>query len=364
MYYSTFAGVYRKLCNAVIGGSTMIANSQSNVLSMPQTELMMNNSISILSKIGDAPSASDDLATLFIPPSRSSRKTRITPSSMKRAAQSAWLAILRQPSLSTSSRKTLLHLVAPVVSPWFIKPELLMDFLTDSYDLGGSQALIAISGLYQLISTKNLDYPSFYPKLYSLLDAQLFHSTQRSRFFRLLQTFLSSSHLPATLIASFIKRLARLALSAPPAAIVTVIPYIYNLLKDNPATTFMIHRSRSPDPFRDPFNASEPDPLLTNAIDSSLWELQSLQSHYHPNVASIARIIGEQFTKQQYNIEDFLDHSYGSIIAAELVRDPKKAPIVEWKIRKNILETSVDKAATGDIEENTNPLLQVWGFDA
>lgn len=44
-------------------------------------------------------------------------------------------------------------------------------------------------------------------------------------------------------MASFLKRLARLALSAPPAAIVTVVPFIYNLLKVHPACMPMIHRA-------------------------------------------------------------------------------------------------------------------------
>lgn len=52
------------------------------------------------------------------------------------------------------------------------------------------------------------------------------------------------SHLPATLIASFIKRLARLSLSAPPAAIVMLIPFTYNALKQHPALMTMIHRDQ------------------------------------------------------------------------------------------------------------------------
>lgn len=63
----------------------------------------------------------------------------------------------------------------------------------------------------------------------------------------------------------------------------------------------------------DPFLMDEEDPMSTNAIDSSLWEIVTLQSHYHPNVATLAKIISEQFTKHSYNLEDFLDHSYGSV---------------------------------------------------
>lgn len=183
---------------------------------------------------------------------------------------------------------------------------------------------MALSGLYYLISERNLDYPAFYQKLYSLLDEGLLHSKYRSRFFRLLDTFMGSTHLPAVLVASFIKRLSRLALRAPPAGIVVVIPWIYNMFKRHPACTFMMHReTRDPGLKReleeegmdDPFDMEEEDPALTHAIESSIWEIETLQSHYHPNVATLAKIISEQFTKRAYNLEDFLDHSYNAVCA-------------------------------------------------
>ena len=49
-------------------------------------------------------------------------------------------------------------------------------------------------------------------------------------------------HLPVSLLASFVKRLARLSLHAPPAAIVMIIPFTYNVLKKHPALMVMIHR--------------------------------------------------------------------------------------------------------------------------
>lgn len=103
---------------------------------------------------------------------------------------------------------------------------------------------------------------------------------------------------------------------------------------------------------------SEPDPQFTRAIESSLWELETLQSHYHPNVASLARIIGEQFTKQQYNLEDFLDHSYASMVESELGKEAKKAPVVEWKIPKRILTKPVD----GEEIQSMSLLQKLWDF--
>lgn len=238
----------------------------------------------------------------------------------KLRAQEAWLAFL-QLELTDEQRKTVLSIMSRRIAPWFVKLELLMDFLTDSYNVGGSMSLLALSGLFYLMQEKNLDYPQFYPKLYSLLDGTILHSRHRSRFFRLLDTFLSSTHLPAALVASFIKRLSRLTLYAPPAGIIMVIPWIYNLLKKHPTCTFMIHRETyvesrkklEEEGMDDPFDEKESDPMQTNAIESSLWEIQMLQSHYHPNVATLAKIISEQFTKHAYNLEDFLDHSYASV---------------------------------------------------
>ena len=198
-----------------------------------------------------------------------------------------------------------------------------MDFLTDSFNAGGGTSLSALSGLFYLIKEKSLDYPQFYMKLYSLLTPSTMHSKRRSRFFRLLDTFLSSTHLPACLVASFIKRLSRLALYAPPSGIVTVVPWIYNLLRNHPTCTFMIHRKLQPPSgaalgvnekgWVDTFRMEESDPMKTGALESSLWEIHMLQSHYHPNVATIARVISEQFRKPSYNLEHFLNHSYGSV---------------------------------------------------
>lgn len=231
------------------------------------------------------------------------------------------MAVLRH-DLTKPQRRTSLELMSQRIAPWFLNVELLMDFLTDSFNVGGSTSLMALSGLFYLIQEKNLDYPQFYLKLYSLLDPDVLHSKYRSHFFRLLDTFLASTHLPAAIVASFIKRLSRLTLHAPPSGIVVVVPRIYNLLKNHPTCSFMIHRklnqgteglSLEESRWGDPFCMEEPRPMETRALESSLWEIQMLQSHYHPNVAAIAKIISEQFTKRAYNLEDFLDHSYGSV---------------------------------------------------
>lgn len=287
----------------------------------PATENIRNNVFGMLISMEDVPESSEALESFYIEPPQKKKHPLHSLSQHKKQAQEAWLALMHL-GLSKEQRKKVLDAMATSIAPWFTQPELLMDFLTDCYNSGGSISLLALSGVFYLIQERNLDYPEFYTKLYSLLDADVLHSKYRSRFFRLLDTFLGSSHLPAVLVASFIKRLARLALNAPPSAIVVIVPWFYNLFKKHPLTTFMMHRvPRTKEEkdlletqgLDDPFLPDEKDPMETHAIDSCLWEIVQLQSHYHPNVATIANIISQQFTKQAYNLEDFLDHSYGSV---------------------------------------------------
>jgi U3 small nucleolar RNA-associated protein 19 len=246
-------------------------------------------------------------------------------SSHKVAFEKAWLAFLRMP-LSVAQYKNVLNVLHQKVMPYMARPQLLMDFLTDSYDVGGSISLLALNGLFQLMQSYNLDYPDFYTKLYALLEPSVMHVKYRARFFRLVDLFLSSTHLPATIAASFIKRISRLALFGPPGSVVIAVPFVYNQLKRHPTCMSMIQNVDVATGQPDPFNESEPDPLLTDALKSSLWELETLQSHYHPNVATLARILSQPFNKPRYDLEDFLHHSYKTLAEAERTRRIKGPP--------------------------------------
>jgi len=65
----------------------------------------------------------------------------------------------------------------------------------------------------------------------------------------------------------------------------------------------------------DPFLPSEVDPLRTQAIDSSLWELVSHTTHYHAPASTLCKVFSEAFTKPGYSMEDFLDHTYNTVCA-------------------------------------------------
>ncbi|KAH3665799.1 hypothetical protein OGAPHI_003987 [Ogataea philodendri] len=222
--------------------------------------------------------------------------------------------------LPEQNKATLLILHKRII-PFFNNPTKLMDFLTDSYNLGFSVkdislSILSLNGLWELMRQYNLEYPDFYTKLYAILTPDLLHLSYRSRFFRLLDVFMSSTHISASIIASFIKRLGRLCLTAPPAGIVCVIPFVYNQLKRHPTCMLLIHCTERPEV--DLYDESEPDPAKTNALDSSAWELEAVIHHYHPNVGSLAKIFTQPFNKYSYNMEDFLDWSYTKLLDNEL----------------------------------------------
>ncbi|KAK4700927.1 U3 small nucleolar RNA-associated protein 19, partial [Phenoliferia sp. Uapishka_3] len=243
----------------------------------------------------------------------------------RRAFQDCWLGLLSLP-LDESEAKRVLVILHRQVLPHMTDPKRTMDWLVDSTNSGGTVGILALNGLFTLMTKHNLEYPDFFTKLYALLDRDVMHVRYRPRFFRLLEVFMGSSHLPSALVAAFIKRLARLSLSAPPAAIVTVIPFIYNLLKLHAGCMTMIHRPNVDDVDSDPFDADEKDPIKTGASDSSLWELATLQSHYLASVSGLAKIFGEVMSKQNYAMEDFLDHSYSTMFEVEATRKIRSAP--------------------------------------
>ena len=329
---------------------TMLAIKQFFSGEARRDERFVENALGLLSRIESVSDSEQQLQHWYGQPPETENHRLLSLNAHRKVAQECWLCIFRS-SLTAANRKTILNIMTPQILPWFPnRMEILTDFLTDSFNEGGAISVLALSGIFRLMTERNLDYPDFYTKLYSLLDADVMHSKHRSRFFRLLDQFMSSSHLPAAMVASFIKRLARLSLQTPPGGIVWVVPWVYNMLKKHPSCTFMLHRSYHPahaiyaaNPsyqekgMDDPFTMSESDPMLTNAIDSSLWELHTLQDHWHPNVATLAKILGEQFTKREYQLEDFTDHSYASLIGSELGKELKRQPEVEWEIPKRIL---------------------------
>ena len=83
------------------------------------------------------------------------------------------MCILKQ-NLSEKLLNYILLKLPTNILPFLYQPLFLTDFLTDCYNYGGVLAVMALGGLFYLITNYNVNYPEYYPKLYELLTADIF----------------------------------------------------------------------------------------------------------------------------------------------------------------------------------------------
>eukprot|EP00124_Ichthyophonus_hoferi_P002678 Ihof_evm3s193 gene=Ihof_evmTU3s193 len=249
-----------------------------------------------------------------------------------------WLSLLRLP-LTGDCYKRVLIMLHKEILPFLDTPKLLIDFLTVSYDKGGVISVLALNGLFVLMTEHNLDYPHFYEKVYKLLDREIFCVKYRDRFFHLCGQFMQSILLPSYLVAAFAKRLTRLALYASPSGIAFVLPFVYNLLMKHPQCMAMIHRECSVG--TDPFIMTEADPAKCRALESSLWELEALREHYLPQLNTFGNIFSETFKDKELNVDEFLDQDYSSMLTQVMAKRVKADIATEFTKPAGVLSTTM-----------------------
>jgi len=153
----------------------------------------------------------------------------------------AWRALLSHPLPPHSFRLALTKLPERVL-PRVQRPLAYCDFLTGGYACGGVDAILALSGLYVLMSHHGLEYPQFYPKLVNMLTLSTLCGSLRTTFANELFRFTTSSGLPAYIRAAFVKRLGRLTLYAPPFGVCLSCGLTYNLMLQATCLGALIHR--------------------------------------------------------------------------------------------------------------------------
>ncbi|CAD1469946.1 unnamed protein product [Heterotrigona itama] len=240
----------------------------------------------------------------------------------RRALNKVWACVMHW-ELTPELHKQLLIVLLERVMPHLEKPVLLTDFLMDSLDADGPIGLLALQGVFLLVTKHNLEYPNIFTKLYSMFEPEIFHTKYKARLFYLSDLFLSSTHLPEALVAAFAKRLARLTLVAPPEDILIILLFVGNLLLRHPGLKRLIDHpqgeiSEENNGAGDPFLMEERDPLLSNALLSSLWEIKALQCHIVPSIASAARFIREPLPSVEYDMASALEHTGGHLFDNEL----------------------------------------------
>lgn len=170
------------------------------------------------------------------------------------------------------------------------------------------------------------------------MTPEVLSSKYRDEFFFTAEKFLVTGYIPMHTVSSFLKRLARVSLTLPPAALLIVIPFAYNLMYEHTQTRNLLLRCYAPleqlkakaeeDECEDPFDETEEDPAKTGALESYLWEFMILTDHYDPMVARLAQVFKNQtFEKLPYDIREFSEMSYQSVIDTELGRKQKSVPL-------------------------------------
>ncbi|XP_055808030.1 protein NUCLEOLAR COMPLEX ASSOCIATED 4 [Solanum dulcamara] len=289
---------------------------------------------------------------------------------MKLKFTKAWISFLRL-SLPVDVYKEVLVNLHQVVIPYLSNPLMLCDFLTRSYDIGGVVSVMALSSLFVLMTQHGLEYPNFYEKLYALLEPSIFMAKHRAKFFQLLDSCLKSPLLPAYLAAAFCKKLSRLSLAVPPSGALVIIALIHNLLRRHPSINCLVHQEdgnettkditgaesgadddstedsspsremSSVKPGIDLFDDKQTDPLKTNAMRSSLWEVDTLRHHYCPPVSRFVLSLENDLTVRakttEVAVKDFSSGSYTTIFGDEIRRRVKQVPLAFYTATPTML---------------------------
>ncbi len=111
------------------------------------------------------------------------------------------------------------------------------------------------------------------------------------------------------------------------------IGFVHNLLRRHPGCCVLVHRERAgtATSVDDPFLADEPDPSRCRALESSLWELESLRQHYSPAVSRFVSVLERDLANRKKTTEmdmaALAGASYASLIAEEVERRLKAVPL-------------------------------------
>jgi len=250
---------------------------------------------------------------------------------LRKCFGTVWINILRCKFNLDQYKRTLIMLNEKVI-PLLPQPLLLTDFLLNSFDVGGAISMLALSGVFTLITKYNLEFADFYKKLYQLFTVDIFFVKYKARFFHLSDVFLSSTHLPQTIVASFVKRLARIALHAPNHTIPMAIKFIHNLLHRHRGLTTLLDAPDRHDLKTDPFLAEQNDPAKTNATESSLWEIKTLSMHLLPSVSSVAKDLVDKGVKEtEKDLSDLLETTHADIMDTELKKKVFVNVPINWE---------------------------------
>ncbi|KAI0560790.1 Nucleolar complex protein [Gracilaria domingensis] len=268
-------------------------------------------------------------------------KTEVTQKELKSTYVRAWLSVLRS-EMDVVLKRMALERVPKDLIPFMLDPMELSDFLISCFGAEDiAVAIAALDGLFILISRHRLEYPLFYQKVYSLLQVDVFGRIENpTRFMELVATFLlKGTMIPGNMVAAFVKRLVRRALTWSSHYAIWGLRLALGILQKHPGTSFLVHRSvnmfdKTPDEQKngeDPFDDAEFDPQASGANESSLWELQVLKKHINPAVSRLAmafeRDVRNRRAPPPGELSDYTGLEFSDVFQAEVHRKAKTSPL-------------------------------------
>ena len=91
--------------------------------------------------------------------------------------------------------------------------------------------------------------------------------------------------------------------------------------------------SSTTDMIDDSFDNEEQDPAKCGAINSSLWEISSLQDHVLPQVSSVAKdLIEKGLRVMELDVESHLETNYEDLFEKETKKKIFDAVPVNWEM--------------------------------
>ena len=295
----------------------------------------------------------------------------------KSAFSKAWLALMAR-KLSPTLHMRILAALEKHILPHMSSPVTLFDYLSQCYANGGVLGMLSLGGLFILLRKYNVEYPDFFPRLYTMLSPSTFYVRQRKRFFELATLFLEGANLPLYMLCAFLKRLSRLSLTASPQGCMLMISMVYRILIRHPAARVLLHRTENYDPNaetpaddelkplfsifvqkriaaipNDPYNMEERDPAKCRAIESSLWEMKALANHAAPAVATLAQLLfgSNELKAATVNVQDFIEESYQSLFEAEFKRKTNNSAL-NFQLPKHLFDRQL--FASHDLKSTEN----------
>jgi U3 small nucleolar RNA-associated protein 19 len=144
------------------------------------------------------------------------------------------------------------------------------------------------------------EYPEFYKQLYAYITPELESIPKETAlvFFKLVDRVLTSTHLSSTLLTSFVKRMAKVALVGVLPRVMLAL--VYNCLVRHPTLLVLIQSEDG----ADTYDPKELDPEVAGG--GCLWEVKALMGHWDGRVAGAAKRFGEGLSRAGVRIEGAL----------------------------------------------------------